>query len=282
MDDRDRRQTRHDRAGQEVVHLKQRLLGAHATHIDLAFCRADVELSPGRVAPRLHVLLFRRLGLLDNAQLVFLDRHLHRTGLHLHIAVFIRRRKHIRQHTAHVEQPHAVALFDRPHFVRLNHALADAAALLVLGLRDHTAQRRLGSSKVLVRVFLLRLFLQVLKFVEHGLGGHARVLQDAVRLAARALEQFIRARLGRVALGAHLIPLGLGGRTHLLRLILHLLDAAALALELGEHVLKPRVLGRNLFLGALDDGGLQPQPRRDCKCVGLARDAGQQAVGRLE
>ena len=42
------------------------------------------------------------------------------------------------------------------------------------------------------------------------------------------------------------------------------------------------VLGGNLLLCAFDDGRLEAEPRRDGEGVGLAGNAGQQAVGRLK
>ena len=157
VDDRDRRQSGHDGARQEVVHLKESLLGAHAAHINLAFRRADVEFASRCISSRLRLGLRRVLLLLDEAQLVLLDRHLHRAGLHLHAAVPVRRSKHSRNNAADVEQAHTVALLHRTNLVSLDNALLDAAALFVLGLGDDTAQRRLGCREVLVGVLLLRL-----------------------------------------------------------------------------------------------------------------------------
>ena len=91
VDDRNRRQSGHDGTRQEVVHLKESLLGAHAAHIDFAFRRADVKFASRRISSRLRLGLGRVLLLLDEAQLVLLDRHLHRAGLHLHTAVPVRR-----------------------------------------------------------------------------------------------------------------------------------------------------------------------------------------------
>ena len=131
VDDRDRRQSGHDGARQEVVHLKESLLGAHAAHINLAFRRADVEFSARSVTPRLRLGLGRVLLLLDETQLVLLDRHLHRACLHLHAAVPVRRSEHGRNDAADVEQTHAVALLHRTNLVSLDNALLNTAALAV-------------------------------------------------------------------------------------------------------------------------------------------------------
>ena len=282
VDDCDGRQSGHDGAREEVVHLEEGFLGAHAAHIDFAFRRADVEFTSRRISSRLRLGLGRVLLFLDQTQLILLDRHLHRTGLHLHVAVLVGRSQHGGDDAADVQQAYAIAFLHRTDLIGLDNALLDAAALLVLGLGDDTAQSGLCCREILVGVLLLRLLFERFQFVKHGFRRHAGVFQDVVRLSASALHHLVHAVLGSVALGTHLVALGLGGRAHALCLFLHLLDTAAFALEFGQYVLETGVFGGNLLLGPLDDGRLQPQTRRNSERIRLARNAGQQAVGRLQ
>ena len=58
-----------------------------------------------------------------------------------------------------------------------------------------------------------------------------------------------------------------------------LLQALALLLQLGEHVLKADGLAVHLGLGGVNDRRVQPQPLGDGKGVGLAGDADEKLVG---
>ena len=147
---------------------------------------------------------------------------------------------------------------------------------------DDTAQRRLGCREVLVGVLLLRLLFERFQLVKHGFRRHAGAFEDVVRLSAGALHHLVHTVLGSIALGAHLVALGLRRRTHALRFFLHLLDTTAFALQFRQNVLEAGVLGGDLLLRPLNDGRLEAEPRRDGECIRLAGDAGQQAVGRLE
>lgn len=275
MDDAGVRQISHVGRVQEIIQDRQRLVDGHA---------ADVELRLGRgleLADLARDDLFGRILRLifEQIHLVGLRRHLHDPGAQLVAAVLVDGEHRCLR--AELQQLHGVAHADGAG--RLGPGLLLALRLqLLLRLVEAAAHPGLLFVGAGDECAVFGLLAQLLELFVDCVRRAAGVVDDELGLLASLLGGLflLLLDLGVVFVGFFLLFLGLAAQA--LGFFLRLLHLLPLLVELGQDILEIHVVLADQAPRLLQDAVIEPEALGDGKRIGLAGNADEQPVGRLQ